>query len=126
MLRRVWEDDGMMAKVLVIDDEQAIRMLIVAILEDEGHSVIQARDGLEGLTLLEQERPNVVILDIMMPGIDGYETFRRIREDPGHDGVPVVMVSAGSYQAPSTVAAFIRKPFDLTDFLRTIDRVLSA
>lgn len=115
-----------MAKVLVIDDEQAIRMLIVAILEDEGHSVIQARDGFHGLELLEQERPDVVILDIMMPGIDGYETFRRIRADPGHDDVPVIMVSAGAYQAPSNVAAFIRKPFGLMDFLGTIDRVLSA
>lgn len=114
-----------MAKVLVIDDEQAIRMLIVAILEDEGHSVVDARDGFEGLRLLAQEQPDVVVLDIMMPGIDGHETFRRIREGPDYDGVPVIMVSAGSFQAPAGVAAFIRKPFDLMDFLNTIERVLN-
>lgn len=115
-----------MANVLVIDDEQAIRLLIVAILEDEGHRVIEARDGFEGLDLLAQERPDVVILDIMMPGIDGYETLRRIRQDTQLDGVPVVMVSAGGFQAPDNVAAFLRKPFDITDFLGTIDRLVSA
>ena len=115
-----------MAKVLVIDDEQAIRALIAAILEDEGHTVVQARDGFQGLDLLEREQPDIVILDIMMPGIDGYETLRRIREDTHGDNIPVIMISAGVYQAPPNVAAFIRKPFDLMDFLGTIDRVLSV
>jgi len=115
-----------MAKVLVIDDEQSIRMLMVAILEDEGHTVIEAADGYQGLELLAQERPDLVILDIMMPGIDGTETFRRIRDSSDFDDVPVIMVSAGSYQAPEAAAAFIRKPFNLTDLLNTLDRVLSA
>src|SRR5688572_627143 len=101
-----------MAKVLVIDDEQSIRMLMVAILEDEGHTVIEAADGFQGLDLLEQERPDIVILDIMMPGIDGTETFRRIRCSSEYDNVPVIMVSAGAYQAPDDAAAFIRKPFN--------------
>lgn len=115
-----------MAKVLVIDDEQAIRMLIAAILEDEGHDVVQARTGLEGLAMLAHVRPDIIILDIMMPGIDGHETLRRIRQDARYDGLPVIMVSAGSSLVPSDVAAFIPKPFDLVEFLHTIDRVLSA
>lgn len=115
-----------MAKVLVIDDEQSIRILIAAILEDEGHVVVQAADGLQGLELLEQEHPDIVILDIMMPGIDGRETFRRIREKPEFHDMPVVMVSAGASRAPDDVAAFIRKPFNLADFLNTLERVLSA
>ncbi len=115
-----------MAKVLVIDDEQSIRTLMVAILEDEGHDVIQAADGLQGLEVLEREVPDIVILDIMMPGIDGRETYRRIREQPHLAHVPVIMVSAGAYGAPESVNAFMRKPFNLTDFLATLDRVLSA
>lgn len=115
-----------MAKVLVIDDEQSIRTLMAAILEDEGHDVLQAADGLQGLDVLEHEVPDIVILDIMMPGIDGRETYRRIREQPRLADVPVIMVSAGAYGAPESVSAFMRKPFNLADFLATLDRVLSA
>ena len=115
-----------MAKVLVIDDEQSIRTLMVAILEDEGHEVLQAADGYQGLDVLESETPDIVILDIMMPGIDGRETYRRIRERPHLEHIPVIMVSAGAYGAPETVNAFMRKPFNLSDFLATLDRVLSA
>lgn len=115
-----------MAKVLVIDDEQSIRTLMAAILEDEGHDVLQAADGLQGLDVLERETPDIVILDIMMPGIDGRETYRRIREQPHLADVPVIMVSAGAYGAPESVSAFMRKPFNLADFLATLDRVLSA
>jgi DNA-binding response OmpR family regulator len=113
-----------MTKVLVIDDEQSIRILIAAILEDEGYVVIQAADGYQGLDLLEQERPDLVILDVMMPGIDGVETLRRMREMDSHADVPVVMVSAGAAQSPADVDAFIRKPFNLADFLNTLECVL--
>lgn len=115
-----------MAKVLVIDDEQSIRTLMAAILEDEGHDVLQAADGYQGLDVLETETPDIVILDIMMPGIDGRETYRRIRERPHLEHIPVIMVSAGAYGAPETVNAFMRKPFNLSDFLATLDKVLSA
>lgn len=114
-----------MAKVLVIDDEQSIRMLMVAILEDEGHTVVQAADGYQGLDLLEQERPDIVIMDIMMPGIDGRETLHRMRDESAYDHVPVIMVSAGAFHAPEDAAAFMRKPFDLTTFLATLNRVLN-
>lgn len=115
-----------MAKVLVIDDEQSIRTLMAAILEDEGHEVIQAADGHQGLDLLDTETPDIVILDIMMPGIDGRETYRQIRERPHLDNVPVIMVSAGAYGAPESVNAFMRKPFNLGEFLATLDRVLAV
>lgn len=115
-----------MAKILVIDDEQSIRTLMAAILEDEGHVVTQAADGYQGLEALKHEIPDIVILDIMMPGIDGRETFRRIREQPHLQHVPVIMVSAGGAYAPESVNAFMRKPFNLNDFLKTLDRVLSA
>lgn len=115
-----------MTTVLVIDDEQSIRMLMTALLEDEGYAVLQAADGYEGLRILEHERPDAIILDIMMPGIDGSETYQRIRSMSEHDHVPVIMVSAGAYRAPDKVAAFIRKPFNLNDLLDTLERVLSV
>jgi CheY-like chemotaxis protein len=115
-----------MANVLVVDDEQSIRSLLVAILEDEGHSVVQAADGYQALDVLKTQDLDIVILDVMMPGIDGRETYRRIRLMPELEHVPVIMVSAGSFSAPETVHAFLRKPFRLDDFVSTLDHALNA
>jgi CheY-like chemotaxis protein len=115
-----------MAHVLVVDDEQSIRALLVAILEDEGHSVAQASDGYQALDMLANEAPDIVILDVMMPGIDGRETVRRIKLMPGQHNLPVIMVSAGSFAAQPDVDAFLRKPFSLDDFVSTLDHALKA
>jgi len=115
-----------MAHVLVVDDEQSIRSLLVAILEDEGHSVAQASDGYQALDMVASEAPDIVILDVMMPGIDGRETVRRIKSMPGHHSLPVIMVSAGSFATPPDVNAFLRKPFSLDDFVATLDHALES
>ena len=68
-----------MAKVLVVDDEPAIRMLLQAILTQEGHDVDTAADGVEGLKSVQADLPDVVLLDLVMPGMDGIEVTRRLR-----------------------------------------------
>jgi CheY-like chemotaxis protein len=115
-----------MAHVLVVDDEQSIRTMLVAILEDEGHSVVQACDGYQALDVLKTQDLDVIIMDVSMPGIDGRETYRRIRLMPGLHKVPVIMVSAGAFSPPETVHAFLRKPFGLEDFVTTLDHALEA
>ncbi len=77
--------------VLVVDDEPPIVRLVRAKLQADGYAVITAGSGEEALTLLEDERPDLVILDLMMPGMDGFETLRRIRPT---DTVPVIMLTA--------------------------------
>lgn len=115
-------------KILVVDDEPTIRDVVVALLEDEGYAVIAAHTGSRALELLELEQPDLVIMDVMMPGMDGREVFRRMREESGGEVPPVVMMSAavGRDLLHPAVAAYISKPFDLSDLLETIDRVLQG
>ncbi len=82
-----------MAKVIVIDDEEDVVFLMKRILEKAGYTVISANDGEEGLKKIKEEKPDLVILDLMMPGIDGYEVLQRIRADPEISRIPVIIVS---------------------------------
>ncbi|MDP9354085.1 MAG: response regulator, partial [Chloroflexota bacterium] len=103
-------------KILVVDDEPTIRDVVVALLEDEGYAVVAAHTGLRALELLPLERPDLVIMDVMMPGLDGREVFRRMRESRNGHAPPVVMMSAAVDRdlIDPSVAAFLPKPFDLT------------
>ncbi len=117
-----------MRKVLVVDDEPAVRDLMIAVLEDEGYTVIAADSGRQALDLLTEERPDLVLLDIMMPGMDGREVYRRLRQLPGLEVTPVILVSAAAQPGaidPRTTA-FLPKPFELEEFLTTIDRILDG
>ena len=115
-----------LAKILVVDDEPAIRELIVAVLEDEGYQAIGAGSGTRALELIPSERPDLVLMDIMMPEMDGREALRRMREHPDLARIPVVMMSAAF--APDRVghriSGFLPKPFDLDHLLTTVEQVL--
>ena len=114
------------AKILVVDDEPAIRELIVAVLEDEGYQAIAAGSGSRALELLPRERPDLVVMDIMMPEMDGREALRRMREHPELALIPVVIMSAAFApdRVGQRVAAFLTKPFDLDHLLETVAGIL--
>ena len=80
-----------MARVLVIDDEYEIRYIAKKLLQGAGHEVVEAEDGETGLAILERERPDVILLDVMLPGIDGWEVCRRIRSKDGLRDIPIAM-----------------------------------
>ena len=82
------------ARILVVDDEERNRRLLVAMLETEGYSASEAADGTQALALVRQRPPDIVLLDIMMPGIDGYEVARALKADAATQAIPVVMVTA--------------------------------
>jgi len=82
------------ARILVVDDEERNRRLLVAMLETEGYSAAEAADGAQALELARQNPPDLVLLDIMMPGIDGYEVARTLKADAATKAIPVVMVTA--------------------------------
>jgi len=100
--------------ILVIDDEPDMLQLLKRILESEGYRVILATDGVYGMTLLREAKPDLVLLDIMMPGPDGYMTLGSIRQ---YSDVPVIMVTAKrdieSLQKTLTLGAddYVKKPF---------------
>ena len=83
-----------MAKILVVDDHEEIREALAALLEEEGHEVIHAENGIIALDKAGKERPDVVLLDIAMPQMDGLETLRRLKADPVTEQIAVIMVTA--------------------------------
>ena len=84
----------MAPKVLVIDDEAPIRLLCRVNLEAEQIDVLEAEDGPEGLKLAKSERPDVILLDVMMPGLDGWEVLQRLLEDDQTREIPIVFLTA--------------------------------
>jgi two-component system response regulator RpaA len=83
-----------MAKIIVVDDDPAIQTLIKINLELQKHQVLTASDGIEGYALIQQEIPDLVILDVMMPNADGYTVCQRIRKNPATEHIPVLMLTA--------------------------------
>jgi two-component system alkaline phosphatase synthesis response regulator PhoP len=82
------------ARVLVVDDEAPIRLLCRVNLEAEGMEVMEAPDGPSGLDAARRERPDVVLLDVMMPGLDGWRVAEELLEDPETNGIPIVFLTA--------------------------------
>ncbi|MBE0597824.1 MAG: sigma-54-dependent Fis family transcriptional regulator [Desulfuromonadales bacterium] len=119
-----------MKSILIIDDEESIRESLIGILMDEGFRTLFASNGEEGLSLLREESPDLVLLDIWMPGMDGLETLRRIKETSAEQ--PVIMMS-GHGTIETAVRAtklgafdFIEKPLSLEKVLLTIQNALKV
>ena len=87
-----------MAKILIVDDEKDVRDLLTDILLDAGHDVIEAVDGGEAVDKARNERPDLMMLDVLMPVMDGLQVLRRLREDPATEEMPVVLVTAFSVE----------------------------
>jgi twitching motility two-component system response regulator PilH len=83
-----------MAKILVVDDEPLLRTILRDMLEQGGHEVLSADSGAKGILLARAERPDLILLDVMMPGLDGYQTCTGIKRDPLLQHIPVLLVSA--------------------------------
>ena len=104
--------------VLIVDDDPGLRRAVRASLEAEGYAVREAGNADEGMAALEDESPDLILLDVMMPQVDGWETLRRIQEHTGVGAIPVIMFSgkvdeeSASEAASRGVQSFIGKPFD--------------
>lgn len=119
-----------MNKILVIDDDNAINELIKINLELSGYKVIQALDGIKGFALAKQELPNAVVLDVMMPEVDGYTVAQRIRQNPSTKNIPILMLTALS-QLNDKVKGFdigvddyLVKPFEMEELKVRIRAIL--
>ena len=120
-----------MSKVLVIDDDPALCQLLTMLLTEEGFQVKAARNGREGLGILQQENGWLILLDLMMPYMDGNAVLQVLREDRALlDGNIVVLMSAGNMaQDPQPmqepVQAILPKPFDLESVLSLVNQLTS-
>ncbi len=108
--------------VLVVDDERDIRDAIAELLTDEGYEVEGARDGAEALEKARDCHPVVVLLDLMMPGMNGWEFRARQRGDPELSRIPVIVVSALGKVPGVDAAGYLQKPFELDDLLSAVRR----
>lgn len=117
-------------KVLVAEDELCVLETLRYILEDAGAQVVTARDGEEALRRVMGERPDVAVLDLMMPRMDGYQVCRTIRQDPLLTGTRVVILTARGHKYEEAQAlaagadAFLRKPIDDDDLLARLAQLV--
>ena len=117
-------------RILIVDDEAAVADLIEAVLVGEGYTVAIARDGVQGILLARDWKPDLVLMDIMLPGIDGTTAIRRLKSDPATAELPIVAMSAGrtirrqSNELTDADAA-LAKPFDIEALLAQIELLLS-
>jgi two-component system cell cycle response regulator DivK len=121
-----------MSKILIVEDNEKNMKLVRDILRHNGHTTLEAVTGEEGVRLALSERPDLVLMDIQLPDIDGIEALRRIREVKALDGMPVIAVSASVMPddqhkiVSSGFDAFITKPINLKQFLETVKRFLAG
>jgi two-component system, OmpR family, alkaline phosphatase synthesis response regulator PhoP len=116
-----------MSVILVIEDELSIGEFIADLLKDEQHSMMVASNGQEGLRLIAERRPDLIICDVMMPILDGRTFCQTVKADPVYAAIPMIMMSAGSLLSSDecNYAAFIYKPFNIDEFLAVISQVLN-
>lgn len=121
-----------MAKILVLDDEPSILLMIKKMLEKEGHEVTVALNGIEGMELFEQNKPDLVITDIIMPGKEGLETILELRKN--HPELKIIAISGGGRISPEGYLpgakllganAVFQKPLVQKEFMATVAELLT-
>ncbi len=118
-------------KILLVDDESDFRKAVRFRLEDAGYDVIEAMDGAEGLEMAKELRPDLIILDLMLPRIAGYNVARLLKGDELCESIPIVMLTARAQTMDINIGlavgadAYITKPFKPRELLDTIDGLLS-
>lgn len=119
------------ARVLVIDDEPDVRWLLRLSLERIGHEVLLAEDGLRGVAMAQRQKPDIIVVDLMMPVMDGYGVLDALAKDDRTSHVPVLVLTAKALpedQARSVEAGarrFLTKPFDPEELAEELARVLA-
>lgn len=117
-------------RVLVVEDEDAIRELIVFNLEQQGFETIEAADGQEALKQVEEEEPDLIILDLMLPKMDGLEVCQKIRYSKGHAHVPIIMLTARGEEVDRILGLemgaddYVTKPFSPRELLARVKAIL--
>lgn len=116
-------------RVLLVDDDPLVRGLLREVLADASYDIDEAADGVEAIRLAGENLPDVIVLDVMMPGLNGFEVCRRLRSDPRLDGSRIVMLTArGSARdreegVRAGADAFFSKPFSPLDLIETVSDV---
>jgi DNA-binding response OmpR family regulator len=121
-----------MARILVVDDSEDVRLALMTLLEDIGHQVFEAEDGSEVTAMVLSGSPDLVLLDVAMPRVDGFEALKRLKGDDATSDVPVIMVTAKGRPEDLAMARnlgardYINKPWAEGEVEMRVDWALSA
>lgn len=119
-------------KILAVDDEKHIVRLVQVNLERAGYEVVTANDGKEALQKVQDENPDLVVLDVMMPYMDGFEVLQNLRRNPATREIPVIMLTAKAQDADvfkgwqSGVDCYLTKPFNPMELLSFVKRIFDS
>jgi two-component system alkaline phosphatase synthesis response regulator PhoP/two-component system response regulator VicR len=122
----------MAKKILVVDDERHIVRLVEVNLARAGYDVATAYDGVEALEKVKSEKPDMIVLDVMMPRMDGFEVLKRLQADPETQDIPVIMLTAKAQDADifrgwsSGVSSYLTKPFNPRELLTFVERIFQS
>lgn len=117
-------------RVLVVDDDADLKKMLKIRIEAEGYEFMSAGDGEDMLNVLNMKKPDAILLDIMLPSMDGYSALREMRKDEKYADIPVIVLSAkekkkvGDLFALEKIAFFVEKPFDNKDLMNKIKELL--
>jgi two-component system, OmpR family, response regulator VicR len=120
-------------RILYIEDEMEMLELTRIVLEREGYQMLAAVGGAQGIELVKREKPDLVLLDLMMPDVDGWEVYRQMKADKEVADIPVIIITARSQSIDKVlglkvakVADYITKPFGPNDLINSVKRVLDS
>lgn len=120
------EEHGFKRTIVVVDDDRDIRMILRANLEEEGYAVLEASGGREALEVIKGSDPDLVVLDIMMPEVDGYDVLQELRSTPDYADLPVVLLTARRQESDvwegwsAGADYYITKPFKMDELIKFI------
>ena len=121
-----------MSVILIVEDNEKNMKLARDILQAKGYTTLEAITGEEGVRLAQEKKPDLVLMDIQLPGINGIEAFRQLRADPQTAAIPVVALTASVTPTDRTqitaagFTAFLSKPINLKEFVETVKRVVES
>jgi len=119
-------------KILIVDDEQDIVETLVFMLKQKGYDCICAYDGETGLKLAKDEAPDLIILDVMMPKINGYKICRLLKYDARYKNIPIIMITARGQEQDKAIGEetgadeYVTKPFEFSDVIERIEKYLKV
>jgi CheY-like chemotaxis protein len=125
-------EDPAMAKILIIEDTENNRVLLTRRLKPRGHEIVTAEDAESGLVLVESEKPQLVLMDVGLPGMDGWNATRALKQNPATRHVPVIALTAHAMQGDRDKAVdagcddYETKPIDFNRLFEKIDRLVAG
>ncbi len=121
-----------MARVLIVDDSPTEMYKLSGMLEKHGHQVLKAENGADGVALARQEKPDAVLMDIVMPGLNGFQATRQLTKDPETGAIPVIIITSKDQETDKVwgtrqgARAYLTKPVDEDTLVSTLNTVLQG